>query len=172
MDHFFGKHLREWKAFPTFSFEFIMKSSIVVFFLVVTLPYRHSISTRTSATMERHLILSLVGCNNSAGLRCPPATLVRPSLNSSYCLPFVLQPSTIPVSTTASVSFVLITCPRNLICCLLIGVIISFTTPIYLSTSSLVLVVHDIFKILIHCNISAASNISCIFLFIIQISHP
>lgn len=57
-----------------------------------TYPYRCAASTRTLATMESHLILSLVSCNNSSGLRCPPAVTGHKFL-SVFLLFFCLPPS-------------------------------------------------------------------------------
>lgn len=59
-----------------------------------TYPYRCAASTRTLATMESHLILSLVNCNNSSDLRCPPANLVTcHKFLSVFLMFFCLPPS-------------------------------------------------------------------------------
>lgn len=87
------------------------------------------------------------------------------SVESRWLFPLLPLPSTIPVHAAVSNSFLpIITCQRNLICCLLN--ITSLVTPVCLATSlSVCFAVCGVFRILLHYCVSAVSNFCiCIFL--------
>jgi len=83
------------------------------------------------------------------------------------------SPSTFPVTTSASMPCLLMTCPKKSSCLCLIVLINVRWTPAALRTSRLLFFsVHEIFSILLKNHISTALSLSFIVSEIVQVSHP
>ena len=124
------------------------------------------------AIMSFHIPRSLVAFRISTTLPAP-SDLTSPSVIFSRCFPLLRFPSIIPVVMRCSNSSLLITWPKNVVCC--VRILFTSALDVWASFSTVsfdFLAIHDIFIILLRNHISTASSFFCACLDIVSALIP